>query len=100
MIIQPPSSLDVGTAPAFQADLLAHIDQAAAGVWIDMGDVITLDSAGLMALVTGLTRAQALERDFCLCNVSSSVRILFELTQLDRIFVFRTEDLPRQPLAA
>ncbi|TVQ18996.1 MAG: anti-sigma factor antagonist [Leptolyngbya sp. DLM2.Bin15] len=100
MVIQPPETLDVSTAPVFQADLMAAIAASSADIWVDMAEVTSLDSAGLMALVTGLTRAQSLNREFYLCNVSSSARIVFELTQLDRIFAFKEESLPAKPLAA
>jgi anti-anti-sigma regulatory factor len=39
-----------------------------------------------MVLVSALTTAQQSSKRFALCNVSSSIRIIFELTQLDRVF--------------
>jgi anti-sigma B factor antagonist len=53
---------------------------------IDMSAVESLDSAGLMALVTTLTLAQRLNKRFSLCSLSPSIQIVFELTQLDRVF--------------
>ncbi len=53
---------------------------------VDMSEVESLDSAGLMVLVSTLTLAQRLNKRFSLCAVSPSIRIIFELTQLDRVF--------------
>ena len=39
-----------------------------------------------MALVSGLQLAQHLDRRFGICSVSPSIRIVFELTQLDQVF--------------
>jgi anti-anti-sigma regulatory factor len=39
-----------------------------------------------MALVSALTLAQQLGKRFSLCSVAPSIRIIFELTQLDRVF--------------
>jgi anti-anti-sigma factor len=53
---------------------------------VDMSQVESLDSAGLLALVSTLTLAQQIDKQFALCHVSASIRIIFELTQLDRVF--------------
>jgi anti-sigma B factor antagonist len=53
---------------------------------IDMSQVESLDSAGLMAFVSALSLAQQLDRPLSLCAIAPSVRIIFELTQLDRVF--------------
>lgn len=53
---------------------------------VDMGLVESIDSAGLMALVSALKQAQSRNRKLLLSSVSPSVRIIFELTQLDRVF--------------
>jgi len=55
-------------------------------VLVDLEQVESLDSAGLMTLVYGLRLSQTLGRRFGLCSVSPSIRIIFELTQLDQVF--------------
>jgi len=55
-------------------------------VFVDMKEAESLDSAGLMALVSALRLAQQIGRKFVLCSVSPAIRIIFELTQLDRVF--------------
>jgi anti-sigma B factor antagonist len=60
--------------------------QDTASLMVDMSQVGALDSAGLMVLVSTLTLAQRLNKRFGLVGVSPSVRIILELTQLDRVF--------------
>jgi anti-sigma B factor antagonist len=64
----------------------AVISDTNASLLVDMGEVESLDSAGLMALVSALTLAQRLNKRFGLCAISPSIQIIFELTQLDRVF--------------
>lgn len=60
--------------------------QETCSLMVDMSNVVALDSTGLMMLVSILTLAQRLDKQFGLFGVSASVRIIFELTQLDRVF--------------
>ncbi|MDC0833408.1 STAS domain-containing protein [Geitlerinema sp. CS-897] len=55
-------------------------------VLVDMAKTESLDSAGLMALVSALKLAHRIDIKFGLCSVSPAIRIIFELTQLDRVF--------------
>lgn len=86
-VIQPNGSFNASSAAEFQRQLktaVTHEDHT--GVLVDMQLVESIDSAGLMALIHGLRLAKTLERRFSLCSVSPSLRIIFELTQLDRVF--------------
>ncbi|MBO3460612.1 STAS domain-containing protein [Aetokthonos hydrillicola Thurmond2011] len=53
---------------------------------VDLQQVESLDSAGLMALVSAFKLAQQLKRRLTFCSVSPSLRIIFELTQLNTLF--------------
>ncbi|MDY6936777.1 MAG: STAS domain-containing protein [Cyanobacteriota bacterium] len=55
-------------------------------VLVDMEEVESLDSAGLMAFVSAMSASKSTGRRVSLRSVSPSVRIMFELTQLDRVF--------------
>ena len=65
-----------------------------------MSQVEALDSAGLMLLVSTLTLAQRLGKRFSLFEISPSVRIIFELTQLDRVFEILEDQSPITQAAA
>jgi anti-anti-sigma factor len=71
----------------FQHQLNAAISsEQHSSLLVDMTQVESIDSDGLMALVSGLSMSQRLNKRFSLCSVSHSVQIILELTQLDRAF--------------
>jgi anti-sigma B factor antagonist len=85
--IEPTGHLNASNAAAFKHQLTDAVSsQRYSTLLVDMSQVESLDSAGLMALVSALTLAQQLNKRFSLCCVSPSIRIIFELTQLDRVF--------------
>ena len=51
-----------------------------------MENIDFLDSTGLMSLVRILQLAIALGKNFSLCALSPSVKIIFEVTQLEKSF--------------
>ncbi|HEY9884161.1 MAG TPA: STAS domain-containing protein [Thermosynechococcaceae cyanobacterium] len=86
-VLQPLGSLNAGNVIVFQQQLNAAIQsEHHSSLLIDMAQVESIDSAGLMTLVSALSMAQRLNKRFSLCAISHSVRIIFELTQLDRAF--------------
>ena len=62
---------------------------------VDMSGVESLDNAGLVSLMSALNAAQSQFKQLSLCSVPPSVRIVFELTQLDRLFNL----VEREPVA-
>ncbi len=86
-IIRPCGSLNAATAAEFQRQFhTAILSEQNTALLIDMSQVESLDSAGLMALVSTLNLAKANQKRLSLCAVTVSIRIVFELTQLDRVF--------------
>ena len=60
---------------------------------VDMEAVEFMDSAGLTVLIEGFRLAESLGRRFAICSLAPSVRIMFELTQLDKAFeIFEDRD--------
>ena len=60
---------------------------------VDMEAVEFMDSAGLTVLIEGFRLAESLGRRFVICSLAPSVRIMFELTQLDKAFeIFENRD--------
>ncbi|MEP0919395.1 STAS domain-containing protein [Leptolyngbya sp. DQ-M1] len=86
-IIRPCGSLNAANAAELRQQLqTAVLSEKNNALLIDMSQIESLDSAGLMALVSALNLAQESRKRFSLCAVSVPVRIVFELTQLDRVF--------------
>ncbi len=92
-IIQPSGHVNASNAVELQRQLATAITSAQNAVLVDMHRVESIDSAGLMALVSALSLAQSLKRRFSLCGIAPSIRIIFELTQLDGAFeIFESRD--------
>src|SRR5438046_2874045 len=60
--------------------------QRPAFVVVDLADVRFLDSTALSTLVYAMKRARALGGDVRLCGLQQPVRMIFEMTRLDRVF--------------
>ena len=84
--LQPSGHINAANAAQFQQQLTTAVNTGTSAILVDMVKVESLDSAGLMALVSALSLAQSQNKQFSLCGVSPSIRIIFELTQLDRVF--------------
>ncbi len=58
---------------------------------VDFKAVSLIDSRGLGAMVSCLKLAEASQNRFVLCGLDSQVRMVFELTQLDRVFAIYSD---------
>ena len=86
-VIQPQGHLNAANATEFRHQLTTAIaTNPKAVVLVDMKQLDSMDSAGLMTLVSAFNLAQRQNQRFSLCALSPSIRIIFELTQLDRVF--------------
>lgn len=84
---QPKGYVSAANAEEFLEELtIAVKDKPDSVLLVDMQAIDFMDSAGLMVLIKGFRLAQSLNRRFSICSVASSVRIVFELTQLDNVF--------------
>lgn len=91
-LVQPSGALNAANAHALQTHLSEQIScDKSTGLMVDMSQVESLDSAGLVSLISALRLARDFSKRFCLCSVPPSIRIVFELTQLDQVFEFADE---------
>jgi anti-sigma B factor antagonist len=92
-VIRPQGTLNATNALELERDLTTALTQDDTSILlVDLAAVESLDSAGLMALVSALKLAQSLGRSLQLDSVSPSIQMIFELTQLDGIFeIFKGE---------
>ena len=63
-----------------------------AWVVVNLSTVNFIDSSGLAALVQGMKRCRQQDGDLYLCGLQQPVRIIFELTRLDRAFEIFAEE--------
>lgn len=84
--IEPSGYITAANITQFQEELTLTVSAQEDAIFlIDMTRVEFLDSAGLMALASAFRLAESLGKRFSICSINPSVRIIFELTQLDRV---------------
>jgi anti-anti-sigma factor len=92
VVIRPQGYLNATNALEFERDLSTTLAQNdVSSLSVDLSQVESLDSSGLMALVSALKVAQILGKGFRLDAVSPAIKIIFELTQLDQVFQISEE---------
>jgi len=93
-VIRPLEHLNAATSGEFGRQLMTAISAPGiVAVVVDFAEVTFMDSAGLMALVSGLKQAKKMGRRFSICSVSPGIRMILELSQLDRVFkIFENVD--------
>ncbi|MEA5450212.1 STAS domain-containing protein [Leptolyngbya sp. CCNP1308] len=85
-VIEPTGILDSTQAEAFGEAVEALLQAGAEVILVDLKDITFIDSSGLGTLVVLLKKARGLNRSFCICSINDQVRMLFELTSMDRVF--------------
>ncbi|MBE9048475.1 STAS domain-containing protein [Pleurocapsales cyanobacterium LEGE 10410] len=84
---KPAGFLSAANASEFLERLTVEVTSSIDSVLlVNLEAVEFMDSAGLMALVKAFRLAESLGRRFVICSLAPSVRIMFELTQLDKAF--------------
>jgi anti-sigma B factor antagonist len=59
---------------------------------VNLENVQFMDSTALSVLVQGMKRSRQLDGDLRLCNVPASIRMILELTRLDKVFEIFPEE--------
>ncbi|MGB3509643.1 MAG: STAS domain-containing protein [Microcoleaceae cyanobacterium] len=86
IILSPHYRLDLAGANALKQEFISILAEQY-NLWIcDMANVDFVDSSGLSALVVGLKTAREHNYRLVLCNLNPTVKLTFEITQLDRVF--------------
>ncbi|BCX02727.1 MAG: anti-sigma factor antagonist [Candidatus Roseilinea sp.] len=92
---------DAHEVPRVRQALMQAADCTKGHVIVDLGGVNFIDSSGLACLVQGMKYCRECGADQVLCNLQQPVRIIFELTRLDRAFrIARSVDEATTALAA
>ena len=92
---------DAFTAPAVADTLATATMMPLARVVVNLEKVTFVDSTALAALVQGMKRTREHTGDLKLCGLQQPVRIIFELTRLDKAFeIFSDADQAARSFAA
>jgi anti-anti-sigma factor len=102
-VVQPTGILDGTKAGQFREEISQLVENKAEVVLvlIDFKEVTFMDSSGLGALVLALKTVRAAGGKMFICSVNDQIKVLFELTSMDRVFeIFASRDAFDQHLAS
>ncbi|MBD2493780.1 STAS domain-containing protein [Nostoc sp. FACHB-280] len=99
-VIQPQGILNGITGNDLRREVSNLLDNGADMLLIDLKEVHFIDSSGLGSLVSAAQMVRTANAKLFVCSVSDQVRMLFELTKIDRVFqtFIDQEDCKRQVL--
>ena len=85
-VIEPKGILDGTKAVSFREKINESIEKGVSIILVDFTDITFMDSSGLGALVLALKTVRSADRKLVLCSINEQVKMLFELTSMDRVF--------------
>ena len=85
-VIEPDGILDGTKADEFRQEIHKSVKNGAEVILVDFTNVTFMDSSGLGALVLSLKTIRGASAKLFLCSVNEQVKMLFELTSMDRVF--------------
>jgi len=88
-VLSASGELDVNTAPELREHLSRLINGGARQITVDLAEVSFVDSTALSVLVSALKRLRHADGDLALASPNPSVRRVFEITGLTRLFTVR-----------
>ena len=91
-ILKPSGILDGLSAKELRGEIVELLEKSKPkSILVDLQDVTFMDSAGLGALVSILKTVRFSGTEFCLCSLSEQVKIIFDLTKMEKVFkVYKT----------
>ncbi len=85
-IVQPSGILDGVSVNQLRREISDFVESGATIVLVDFEDVTFMNSSGLGALVSTLKVVRSAGAELFLCSLSDQVKIIFQLTKMDRVF--------------
>lgn len=92
-VVQPNGVLDATRSQDFREEVIKTLESNPKMVLVDLKDITFMDSSGLGALVLAFKTLRASDTKLVLCSINEQVKILFELTGMDKVFeIFSNQD--------
>lgn len=84
-VVQPAGILDGPKGNQLRREISDVVESKPNIVLIDLQDVPFMDSSGLGALLSAMKMVRAIGGKLFICSVNPQVKMLFELTKMDRV---------------
>lgn len=91
-VVRPTGILDSTQASQLRKDISDQLEKDHEIILIDLKDVTFIDSSGLGALVSALKMVRTKGGKLFICSINDQIRMLFELTSMDRVFKVYTNE--------
>lgn len=91
-IFLPEGDMDIYTSGEFRDQALRSFEENKADLLIDGEKLDYIDSTGLGALIGILKKVKENNHKIYLSNIKPNIRKLFDITELDKLFIIRGED--------
>ena len=91
-VIAPQGILDGTQAKEFRIEVDESLKEGTKIILVDFSHVTFMDSSGLGALVLALKSIRSKGSKIILCSINEQVKMLFELTSMDKVFEIFTDE--------
>jgi len=81
--------IDMQVTNELREALLENIDKNSKRIIVDFQNVDFIDSSGLAVLIEGLKISKNKDSGFELCDMKEQVKDVFNLAQLDKVFIIK-----------
>ena len=99
-VIEPEGILDGTKTDKFRQEINESVRTGANVILVDFTNVTFMDSSGLGALVLSLKTVRSAEAKLFICSINEQIKMLFELTSMDRVFeIFSSREEFEQKVA-
>lgn len=90
-IFAPEGELDIFSSPNFKEKVVNAFESRNSDIIIDLEKLEYVDSTGLGALISILRRLKESNNKIYIDNIKPNIKKLFLITELDKLFVIRSE---------
>lgn len=92
-VVKISGIINSNNSQQLREDLMCLVESGVKIVLLDCKDVTFMDSSALGTLVLAFKTLRAANTKLVLCSINEQVRILFELTGMDKVFeIFSNQD--------
>lgn len=88
-VFKPVGEIDIYTSSVFKEEIVKAFEERRADLVIDGRQLDYIDSTGLGALISLLKMLQDTEYKIYIDNIRPNIRKLFDITELDKLFIIR-----------
>lgn len=88
-VVLPEGEIDIYTSPKLKDRLNEAFNERKADILIDGKNLDYLDSTGLGTLISLFKKARENDNKIYLENIKPNIRKLFDITELDKVFIIK-----------